>query len=104
VANFEEQLIHQLGRRANNLFELAVAKGIAAGALGLNHTVGVKEKAVAWVDGQVANGIVGALGSSSCHSGIIDGKDILLVESGPAASVCCDPSLGLAGLPQVACG
>ena len=35
---------------ANNLFKLAVAKGIAVGILGFGYTVGVKQEAVAWAD------------------------------------------------------
>ena len=34
-------------------------KEIAAGIFWLGHAIGVKEKAVAWVDGHVADGIIG---------------------------------------------
>ena len=63
-ANFREQLINQFGGRArliaaNHLFESGVTKGLAAGIFGLNDAIGVKEKAVTRVDGNIADGIVG---------------------------------------------
>ena len=64
VANRCEQLVQQLGRRArlifaNDLFKLVIAKKLAAGILGFNHTVGVKQEAVPWADRDLANGVVG---------------------------------------------
>ena len=63
-ADLGEQSVHQLKGLAhlggeNNLFKLALAKGLAFCIFGLNHTISVKEKSVAWAEGYVANRIVG---------------------------------------------
>src|SRR5271157_4923361 len=64
MANLGEQLLHQLRLwarliLADNLLELVVAKGLAAGILGFGHAIGIKQKAVAWIDGHLKNGVVG---------------------------------------------
>ena len=64
VPNLGEHLIHQIGWKArlivaNDFFQPTVAKEFAAGILGIDHAVGVEEKAVAGLDGHVANGVVG---------------------------------------------
>lgn len=64
AANRGKQFIHQLGRKArlivaNDFFKLAVTERIPATILGLDHTIGVEKKPVAWVDGHLANGVLG---------------------------------------------
>ena len=44
---------------ADDLFKLAIAEGIAGGILGLNNSVGVKQEAVAGIERNLTNRIVG---------------------------------------------
>jgi hypothetical protein len=44
---------------ADNLLKLVVAKGIATGILGFDHSIGIQHEAVPCPDGYVAKGVVG---------------------------------------------
>jgi len=62
-ANFAEQFVCKLRRCAhlaakNNLFELSDTEWFAFGIFGLNHAIGLEEKAITGADGNIAHGIL----------------------------------------------